>query len=359
MNWEIRRNNLNKSPAGRAILWTLSCFFGAAVFLRRWLYLSGILPSKRLSAKVICIGNITTGGTGKTPTVLLAAQTIAESGVPVSIISRGYGRKNNGKEVVLLDDKPPHWTECGDEPWMMHHSLLGRGIPILVSSNRLKAGIEAVTFYHSKAIILDDGFQHLKLKRDLDIVLVNAADPFGEKCLLPRGRLREPLSGLARAGLILLTHVNRATPIKIEELRREIATLNPHAPIVESIHEPDFLLDLKSQKKYKPGHILGENVAALSGLGDPAQFEDMLERMGAHVDQKWRYPDHHPYTAHEIKSIEKLRQNRPVVTTLKDMTRFPKDWETVIGGGFFALAIKLTIVNGRQDWSQALSLASQ
>ncbi len=365
MIWERRRLKLKKSWAGYALLWVLSAFYGAAVLLRRGLYAAGILRAKSLPAKVICIGNITTGGTGKTPTVLLAAQTLADRDIPVSILSRGYGRKGRVNEVLtLLDDNPPPWTSCGDEPWMMHHTLLGLKIPILVCANRFKSGAEAVHFYHSKILILDDGFQHMKLKRDLDVVLINAADPFGDGRsgrghMLPLGNLREPASGLSRAGLVLLTHVDRADKDDLKALRERVEALNPSAPIVESVHEADFFLDLKTQKKYKPSHIQGEHVVALSAIADPEQFEETLTGLGARISQRWRYPDHHPYTLSEVQAVESLRKGYPVVTTLKDMTRLPEGWQDAMSGQVLALAIRLNIVKGRQAWADKLASVSQ
>ncbi|HVA65790.1 MAG TPA: tetraacyldisaccharide 4'-kinase [Elusimicrobiota bacterium] len=365
MNWEHRRRKIKKNKLGFAWLWILSLLYGAVVLLRRRLYRLGALRAKSLPAKVICIGNLTAGGAGKTPTVLLAAQTLADRGIPVSILSRGYGRRGRVNDVLtLLDDNPPPWTACGDEPWMMHHTLLGLNIPILVCANRFKSGAEAVHFYHSKVLVLDDGFQHMKLKRDLDIVLLNAADPFGggrgrKGRMLPLGNLREPVSGLARAGLVLLTHVDRADKEELKALRERVAELNPEAPIVESVHEADFFLDLKTQKKYKPSHIQGEHVVALSAIADPEQFEETLVGLGARIAQKWRYPDHHPYTLSEVRAVESLRGDYPVVTTLKDMTRLPDGWQEATQGQFLALAIRLNIVKGRQAWTEKLAAVSQ
>jgi tetraacyldisaccharide 4'-kinase len=350
-----RRERLKKKAWGRGVLWIFSLFYGAAMVTRRWLYELGVMPSKKLDAKIVCIGNLTTGGTGKTPAVLLAASTLRKRNHAVAILSRGYGRTiTNGNVLTLLDEEPPHWTKCGDEPWMMHQALHGQGVPILISADRAKAGHEAVTYYHSKTLILDDGFQHLKLKRDLDIVLLNAMDPFGGGQMLPLGNLREPPRTLSRAGMVVITHSDRVETEALEAIREAVKRHNPKAPILEAAHKPDFLLDVRTNERHKLAHLEGKKVVSVCGLGEPGAFEDQLVRLGEKVAQKWRYPDHHPYTKRELAAIEKVRRGMPVVTTFKDFTRFPKGWEDVLGGGVYALSIKLEILKGRNIWIDTL-----
>lgn len=354
-SWARRRLKLRKNLAGKFFLWCLSMFYGAAVVMRRWLYEANILTSRKLQAKVVCIGNLTTGGTGKTPAVLLAATTLRKRNFPVAILSRGYGRRSkNGEVTTLLDDNPPPWTECGDEPWMMHQALSGQNIPILVSPDRTKAGHEAVTFYHSRIIILDDGFQHLKLKHDLDIVLINALDPFGGGGLLPLGNLREPLWALSRAHMVVLTHADLVEDSALEETRRRIAAVNPRVPILEAAHKADFLLDVRTERRLALDSIDGRKVVALSGIADPVQFENTLDAIGAKVSQRWRYPDHHPYRSRELRSIEQVRHGMPLVTTFKDFIRFPKDWQQTLKDEVLILSIKLEILKGRNTWIDSL-----
>ncbi|MBI3553645.1 MAG: tetraacyldisaccharide 4'-kinase [Elusimicrobia bacterium] len=353
--WARRRAKLKKAWPGRALLWCLSMVYGAAVVMRRWLYEAGILPARRLQAKVVCVGNLTTGGTGKTPAVLLAATTLRKRSHPVAILSRGYGRRTkNGEITTLLDDNPPPWTECGDEPWMMHQALFGQNVPILVSPDRTKAGHEAETFYHSRVIILDDGFQHLKLHHDLDIVLVNARDPFGGGSLLPLGNLREPISALSRAHLVVITHADMVDENTLEGIRAQIQAVNPRIPILEAAHRADFLLDVRTEKRRKLDSIEGKKIVALSGIADPVQFEEQLASIGAKVAQRWRYPDHHAYRARELRSLEAVRHGLPVVTTFKDFIRFPKDWQRLLADEVLVLSIKLEILKGRNIWIDSL-----
>ena len=353
--WAKRRERLKSSLGGRALLGAASLAYGAGVMARRGLYAAGVLKRKRIKAKVVCIGNLTVGGTGKTPAVLLAAETLRKRGHDVSIVSRGYGRTASAKEVsVLLDGRHTDWRECGDEPWMIHQSLQGQGIPVLVCPDRAKAGELAVEMYGSRVVILDDGFQHLHLHRDLDIVLVNARDPFGGRRLLPLGDLREPLSALTRAGLVVITHADRVTAAELTRLREDIDSLHPGVTIVESAHKADHLLDVKTEARHSLHHLKGKAVVALSGIGDPLSFETQLESLGIKVAQSWRFPDHHPYTSRELKSIEDLRGGLPVVTTHKDFVRLTDDWRERLSGEVFVLGIKLELLKGRNAWLDLL-----
>ena len=359
-DWAKKREDWRKHEAGRIALSAASWVYGLAMTARRMLYKAGVFKTRRLPAKVICIGNLTTGGTGKTPAVLLAAQTLRKRNLPVAILSRGYGRAAQGERVTtLLDDAVPPWTECGDEPWMMHHALMGQNVPILVSADRAKAGAQAVDFYHSRLLILDDGFQHLKLHRDLDIVLVNATDPFGGG-MLPMGNLREPLTALSRASMIVLTHSDAVAPEALDALKTELRAYNPEAPILEAAHKPDFLLDPRTGKRHKLSSIEGKKVVSFCGLADPASFEGLLERLGAESSQRWRYPDHYPYTLQDLESIARVAGGLPVVTTFKDFTRLPSGWEAKVSVDLLVLSIKLDILKGRNVWIDSLlSLAGE
>jgi tetraacyldisaccharide 4'-kinase len=329
--------------------------YGAGVMARRGLYNAGVLPRTKVRAKVVCIGNLTTGGTGKTPAVLLAAETLRKRGHEVAIVSRGYGRTAPNKEVsVLLDGRQTDWRECGDEPWMIHQSLQGQGIPVLVCPDRAKAGALAVEMYGSKVLILDDGFQHLKMHRDLDVVLVNARDPFGGRKLLPLGNLREPLSSIRRAGMIVITHADRVTAAELTRLREDIEQLHPGVTVIESAHRADHLLDVKTEQKLPLTTLKDKPVVAVSGIGDPLSFEMNLEGLGIKPVQSWRYPDHHPYASRELQSIEDLRGDLPVVTTHKDFVRLPPDWRERLKGPVYVLGIKLELLKGRNTWIDTL-----
>lgn len=355
MSWNKRRERLRAGLGGRLLLGAAALLYGGAVLGRKTLYALGLLPRKKLQAKVVCIGNLTTGGTGKTPAVLLAAHTLRQRGHNVAVLSRGYGRRQSGKDVtVLLDGRPADWHACGDEPWMIHQSLAGQGVPVLVCPDRAKSGEIAVDMYDSRIIILDDGFQHLRLHRDLDIVLINARSPFGGGRLLPLGDLREPVSALRRAQMVIITHADRVTAPDLAALREDIERIHPGVSILESAHKADHLLDVRTEKKLPLSHLKGRAVTALSGLGDPLSFEASLEDLGARLAQSWRYPDHHAYTPRDLASLQNLRGDLPLVTTLKDFTRLPPDWRERLTGDVWVLGIKLDILKGRNAWVDTL-----
>lgn len=356
MNWEERRRRMKEAWPGRFFLRLLSIFYGLGVILHRLAYDLRLLKRKRVAAaKVVCIGNITTGGTGKTPAVLLAAQTLRRRNHSVAVLSRGYGRAAKGGEIVVLtDEKQVPWTECGDEPWMMQRALNGQNVPILVCADRAKAGAQAAEFFGSRVLILDDGFQHHKLERDLDVVLINSTDPFGGDGLLPLGNLREPLGALRRAHIIVLTRVDLATEAQLESVRETIRSINPGAALLEAAHKADFVLDARSSERLKLSVLEGKEVCTLSGLGDPKSFEAQVENVGAKVVGRWRYKDHHTYTGKDFEAAERLAKGRALVTSFKDLARFPKGWETKLTGEVYVLAVRLEILKGRNVWTDRL-----
>lgn len=355
MDWARKRSRLQENLFGRLFLGFCSLFYGAVALARRFLYDHGYLKSRSLGAKVISIGNLTAGGTGKTPAVLLAARALRQAGRNVAILTRGYGRPSAGQEaLVLLEDKSIPWTQCGDEPWMMRAYLQGLGIPILVAPDRAKAGLTAVSFYHSDVLILDDGFQHRKLKRDLDILMVNCRAPFEDGHMLPLGDFREPLSSLARAHMVVLTHADMVDGSRVQSIRETIAAINPNISILESVHRSDFLLELKTEKRHPLTLIKNRDVVAFSAIADPESFESQLESLGGKIVQKWRYPDHHPYALEEIRALQAVSAGTPIVTTFKDVPRLPAQWREILTGEIYVLGIKLDIIKGEKSWNDAL-----
>ncbi|MFA6028991.1 MAG: tetraacyldisaccharide 4'-kinase [Elusimicrobiota bacterium] len=355
MRLNLWRSRLRESSSGCALLLVLSWLYEAAVRLRSLAYAVGLLPVRRLPVRTVCIGNLTAGGTGKTTAVLCAVDACRARQMKVAVLSRGYGRRRRSNEVVvLLDTNAVSWEDTGDEPWMMHRMLEGLDVPVLISSDRLKAGRTAVKFYAPQLLLLDDGFQHLRLRRDADIVLVSALDPFGGGALLPRGDLREPLSGLKRASLALLTHADRVPEEQLAEIEKTLRRAHPRLRIARAAHRSDYLLDLRRNERHRPAHLKGKRVACFSALGDPRPFEDELRSLGAHLEQVWRFPDHHPFTADELRSIENVRGGIPVITTLKDFPRLPVQWRELLSGEVLALTVRMEILSGKEDWEHAL-----
>src|SRR5688572_29730312 len=210
------------------ILPPLSVLYGAVTRTRLSLYRRGTFQSTKLDRPVISVGNITTGGTGKTPIVEWIARTLATAGKKVSILTRGYGRDNPDRLVVVSDGKTVMATpsEAGDEPFLLATNLVGASA-VISSADRVAAGNEAIKSFNSDCFILDDGFQHLRVERDLNIVTIDATNPWGGGHLLPYGRLREPLSGLSRADVIVMTRTDQANNIDVHdtEIRKHAGDL--------------------------------------------------------------------------------------------------------------------------------------
>ena len=309
-----------KKPWERALLsplHLLSLPYGVGVRLRTLLFGLGLLRSKRLPCPVISVGNLTAGGTGKTPLVMWIAKVLAEKGVPVAILTRGYKRKkasgpllSDGKSVFLSQE------ESGDEPYLMAQLL--RQIPIFVGKDRFRNGQLALAKFGVRAVVLDDGFQHLPLHRDLDIVLIDASISFGDGHLLPRGILREPLSHLRRAHLFLLTKVE--DPEACRPLETELHRVHP-APIFHSHFEPVGLV--RPRGEVDDLRVLqGRRMIALSGVGNPGYFASQLNKIGLRVIREIIYPDHHVYTAKDVASLAgHLKEADGIVTTEKDMVK--------------------------------------
>jgi len=267
------------------------------------MYRSGFSKRVRVNAKVISVGNITWGGAGKTPLTILVAEHLSNLGKSVAILTRGYGN---------------------DE----HHELKDRlrGAPVLVGKNRVKNAREAVSQRGTEYLIMDDGFQHLALERDCDIVAVNSTNPFGNGKLIPAGMLREPVQHLRRADCFVLTKafLGRQNTVWIRQKIREV---NPHAPIFEADHRPVRFLDYRKPRPLPLAMVRGQRVAVLSAIEDPTSFENMMSRLGARVAYAARFQDHHKFTKHDMDEVFKgCRESRAryLVTTVKDSYRLKR-----------------------------------
>ena len=297
--------------------------------MRAGAYEWGVLRSRRLPVKVVCVGNITVGGTGKTPTVMALAHLLGQAGRRVAIVSRGYKRDDEretlivgrGKEGPLLD-----WRRVGDEPYLLSARL---GLPVVVGANRYLAGKLALETFRPEVILLDDGYQHLALERDLNLLLINAANPFGNGCLLPAGVLREPLSAISRAQAVLLTKADQARDL--EGVLRTIRGYNPSAPIFRALHRPVLLLDAATGEKKKLEWLAGKRVVAFSGIGDPAYFARLLREQGAQVLQEAGFPDHYAFRRRDLLCLQEqalASSAEALITTAKDALRLPpgREW---------------------------------
>ena len=348
----------------RTLLYLMSKLFAVGVKTRRFLYNARILRDSTLGVQVIAIGNLTVGGTGKTPVVEKFARELQNQGRTVAILSRGYRSKPPpllkrlvNKFLFREDITPPRVVSdgksllldsetAGDEPYMLASNL--KDVVVLVDKDRVKSGRYAIEKYGCDTLLLDDGFQYWKLRgRRRDIVLVDCQQPFGNEQLLPRGTLREPPSHLARASTIFITKSNGDTT----ELRNRIGKLNPTAGIIECIHSPLYFEDLFTGERKDIGSIKGLKAAALSGIAQPESFEDSLIHLGAELVYSKRFADHHRFTQQEILNAinrGKKRQAQIIVTTQKDAVRFPKIDRRDLSIIFMRVEIK--IISGASDF---------
>lgn len=286
--------------------------YGKVTDLRNALYDRGVLKSHSLGARTISVGNITTGGTGKTPLVAYVAEILAEAGEKVCILTRGYGRQSSGRvlvsdgERVLVDARTG-----GDEPVELGQKLIGRAI-VVADADRVSAAAWAKEQFAVTAFVLDDAFQHRRAKRDLDIVCIDATNPFGNERMLPAGRLREPLPNLARAGAIVITRSDLASDIS--ELRSRTAAVNPTAAIFLAVTR---ITNIEA--------IARDGAAfAFCGLANPDNFFELLRRNGIALKGTKSFPDHHYYTQEEISDLERRAREAGagvLLTTVKDFVK--------------------------------------
>jgi tetraacyldisaccharide 4'-kinase len=276
------------------------------------------LKTRTLPCPVISVGNITAGGTGKTPLVMALARKLMAKEIAVAILSRGYKRTETSESVVS-DGKTIFLSpeESGDEPFLMAKAC--PGTPVLVGKNRFANGRIALQRFGVKGLILDDGYQHLSLYRDINILLIDSHIGFGDRHLLPRGILREPLSQLRRADLFLLTKAG--DPETCQLLEKEIHEIHPGARVFHSYYEPVSLVGPQEEQEELPS-LKGKNILALSGIAHPGDFSSMLRKCGTKIAGEAIFPDHHLYTAKDLSHIEvKAKGTDGIVTTEKDMVK--------------------------------------
>ncbi len=352
----------------RLVLFLLSKVFLLIVKFRRFLYNVRILRDSTLGVQVIAIGNITVGGTGKTPVVEKFARELQNQGRTVAILSRGYRSKPPPLSKRLLnrlllrsETTPPRVVSdgksllldsetAGDEPYMLASNL--KDVVVLVDKDRVKSGRYAIEKFGCDTLLLDDGFQYWKLAgRRRDIVLIDCQAPFGNEYLLPRGTLREPGSHLARASTIFITKSDGNTA----KLRARIAKHNSTAGIIECVHQPLYFEDVFTGERHELDLLKGKKVAALSGIAQPESFEDSLARLGAQLVYSKRFADHHRFTQQEILNAVnrgKKRQAEIIITTQKDAVRFPKIDRRDLP--FYFMRVEIKIVTGAKDFNDCV-----
>jgi len=305
--------------------------YGKIVALRNYLYDRAVLDTFDLGARTISIGNITTGGTGKTPLVAYVADVLAERGEKVCILTRGYGREYAKKRVLVSDGEQilSDVAAAGDEPFELAQKLLGKAI-VIADADRVSAAEWARRKFGITAFVLDDGFQHRRAKRDVNIVCIDATDPFGGGEMLPAGRLRERIANLRRADAIVITRSDLVDDIS--NLKSEISDLaNEGCVLFTAENHVSEIIELKEShaktqrtQRRKKAAKPGTKVFAFSGIGNPENFFEMLRREGFNVAATKEFRDHHVYTRPDTLEIETLARKagaEVLLTTAKDAVK--------------------------------------
>ena len=325
-------------------LWILSLIYLALVTAVVWLYRSGILKQHRLGRPVVSVGNITVGGTGKTPLVVKIAQIYKENKIKPVILTRGYmGRALRG---IARD---PALCAQSDEAAMMREIL--RDVPVISGADRIKNARNFLKNNQADVFILDDGFQQWRLARDLDIVAIDTTNPFGNGCLLPRGILREPLAALRRADLLILTKVDLGRE-QMDLIRTRLAAIGCVQQLIETVHRPVRLMDLKTGRSRELEIIAGQRVCAVCSLGAPAAFAATLTQLGAKIQKAFNFADHYVYNALDIRGILEYchrNQIKILVTTQKDAVKLADLKDEFLKARdvqFFSLHVELTVCDG-------------
>lgn len=331
-----------RGPVAGAVkffLFILSLIYGLVVRLFIFFYRFSLY---RLNCKVISVGNITLGGTGKTSLVELIAKCLRQKGRKVAILSRGYKRKVTSYETM------------GDEPYMLQKRLID--VPVLADANRIRAAKTAICDYGADTVILDDGFQQWRIKKDLEILTIDSTKPFGNRHMIPRGILRQPLSSLKRADIFVLTKTNLIADT--QDIKSFLNQINPSALIAESIHQP-----IGFYKIDKPNELLntdifqGKSVTLFSGIGDPDSFESLIRNLGIEIGLSLRFADHHNYSQKDLDNIvsrSKTKQTEAIITTEKDAARLSQLSVVSCRLSVLVLRIELRIIREEEKFYSRL-----
>ncbi len=324
INWQRMWNDdgsISRYTVSKIIASAISLPYRLIITFRNWLYDKKIFAVVRLSCPVISVGNITAGGTGKTPCVIMLAQMLQSHGFQPAILSRGYGGKNtksvnivsDGKNI-LLDSKT-----AGDEPFLMAQSL--RSIPIIVGPQRIKTGVTAINRFGANVLICDDAMQHRQIFRDINLVLLDSQDPLSNGHVLPRGKLREPVAGLKRASALMLTRTDE-TP-KTDNINNKLTQIG-NIPIFMSIHKLKDVIKGDYNDKWPISNLAGKKVCAFCGIANPDSFKKSLLAAQAQILSWDTFPDHHNYSQADLEIIKKKFYNYDadlIITTQKDGMR--------------------------------------
>ena len=354
----------------RGILYALSFGYGWIVQLRLYFYRKRIFREHTLGCVVISIGNLTVGGTGKTPVVEKFARALQAGGRRVAILSRGYKsqpkptKRNWFDRIWTKDDDPPRVVSdgkallldsrtAGDEPFMLARNL--KDVIVLVDKNRVKCGHYAIDNWKVDTLLLDDGMQFLHLKHRLEIVLVDRQQPFGNEFLLPRGTLRERPRNLRRASYIFITkNTGEPNDALIERIRR----YNRTAEIIECAHRPLYLQNIFTGERIMLDRLRGAFIGSICAIAAPESFEGALKKLGANVNLALRFIDHHYFTESEIRGFISRcirRDLSMIVTTEKDAVRMPRLAAEQVKVPIYFVRVEIEILSGHESWEHCVA----
>jgi len=354
----------------RSVLFALSLLYERIVQLRLYFYRKRLFRERTLGCLVISIGNLTVGGTGKTPVVEKFARALQTGGRRVAILSRGYKSQPKPTKKTWLDRlfsknvDPPRIVSdgqfvlldsvtAGDEPHMLARNL--KDVIVLVDKDRVKSGRYAIDNWKVDTLLLDDGLQYLHLKHRLDIVLVDRQQPFGNEFLLPRGTLREPPRNLRRASYIFITkNTGEPNDKLIERIRR----YNRTAEIIECAHRPLYLQNIYTGERLGLERLRGAFIGSICGIAAPESFEGALKKLGANVNLALRFIDHHYYTDAELRGFMNRcirRDLAMIITTEKDAVRMPELPIAEVKVPIYFMRVEIDIVTGHESWEHCVN----
>ncbi len=347
----------------------LSVLYSGVMQLRLFLYNSGIIRPNALGCQVVSVGNITVGGTGKTPVVEIFARKLQQEGRKVAILSRGYKKEEPPFLTRLINKVTMYEKRCpprvvsdgknlllnsamsGDEPYMLASNL--DNVAVLVDKDRVKSGRYAIKKLGCDTLVLDDGFQYLKLKHRQEITLIDSKNPFGNENVLPRGILREPIKHIKRADFIFLTKCDGSSNDELKERLREYGATSE---IIECCHTARYLRNVYTREKKELDFLQGLKVIALSGIASPEGFESEIENHGATIFERFRYADHYRYSQQELIDIVNQAHKDGVdaiITTEKDAVRFPRLERLDVP--LYFLRVDIELLSGHEDFDACIS----
>lgn len=356
----------------KGLLFIASRFYLRAISIRTWMYDTRIIRNRAIGCLVVSIGNLTCGGTGKTPIVEIFARTLSQKGRKVAVLSRGYRSRDKRSFLEKLRKRlfsqkmevPPRVVSdgknllhdsitAGDEPYMLASNL--KDVAVLVDKDRVKSGLYAIDEFGTDVLILDDGFQYLRLKAHINIVLVDSTSPFDNHHVLPRGLMREPIEHILRADYVFLTKSDGSP--RLRHLKDFIRKHNHRAEIIECCHKPQYLEEVFERGHRHPLETLkGQKIASISAIANPASFEGFLENLGGSLVLKRHYADHHRYRQQELIDFindAKAAGAELIVTTEKDAVRMPRLDRRDIDIQF--LRVEIDILSGQENFDQCIS----